>query len=105
MDIKDFVRETLQQIEEAIVEASNKSDNKLKYELDNYTSKGVHFNLAVTNTESSTSSSKKGGGIRIKVVQAEGNNEKEVASSAERISRIEFNIKSVDTSYQPQTSY
>lgn len=93
MDIKDFVFQTLKQIEEAVKEATTPD---MEYYLDTYSSKGVHFNLAVTNSSTSESGGKKAGGLQIKIVEAQLGKEKKQTATEESVSRIEFNIRSTD---------
>ncbi len=92
MDIKDFVLITLQQIETALIEASAASTQST-YLFDVTSSKGVHFNLAVTNAVTKESATGKKGGLQIKVVEAKLENDKKESTSSESVSRIEFNVK------------
>lgn len=91
MEISDFIAETLKQITEA---AKVASDKEQKFYLDTTTSKGVHFNLAVVNTETN---SKTGGGKAkakiFKIAIAEIGKSNNSTTISESISRVEFNIK------------
>ena len=97
MEIKEFVQNTLTQIVEGAKIASNE---EYKFDLDSITSKGVHFNLAVINSEKNEQVSKGGGGIGIKVVSAEYAKQNNNISGSEVISRIEFNIKHRDLKHE-----
>ncbi|HSX18194.1 MAG TPA: hypothetical protein VLE51_02485 [Candidatus Saccharimonadales bacterium] len=90
MEIKDFVSETLKQITEGAKVASSQ---KQFFFLDNNTSKGVHFNLAVANTETSTKANQgKANANLLKVVSVGGGKSNSSTISSESISRVEFNI-------------
>jgi hypothetical protein len=90
MDVKDFVAETLKQITEGTKAASTTDQ---RFYLDNYSSKGVHFNLAVANTETSTKGSGSKANVNLlKVVSAGGEKGQKSTVSSETVSRVEFNI-------------
>lgn len=91
MEIRDFVATTLKQISEG---AKAASDSQQRFHLDTTTSKGVHFNLALVNTETR---SKSGGGKAkanvLRIASAEIGKGSNSTAISESISRVEFNIK------------
>lgn len=93
MDIEEFVTNTLKQIIGGMKSASS---DEFRFDLDSSTSKGVHFNLAVINSEKEEKKSGGKGGLSIKVVSADYGKENIKTAGAETISRIEFNIKHRD---------
>jgi|SRR3989344_442579 len=91
MEIRDFVTQTLKQITEG---AKAASDNRQRFYLDTSTSKGVHFNLAVVNTEiKSKSAGGRAGANILQIARAEIGKGSNSSTSSESVSRIEFNIK------------
>lgn len=100
MNVEEFVKNTLQQI---VSGAKSASDDHFKFSLDSLTSKGVHFNLAVINTEKEEKGAKGKGGIGIKVVSAEYGKNSSTSASSETISRIEFNVIHRDLDQEAET--
>jgi len=101
MNIKDFVTAALTQISEGAEAASN---NNYKFYLDVDSSKGVHFDLAVINTEEKTG--ERGGkiGVNIKVVEAGIGSKGADSTTSESISHIQFNIKYRDLAFEREES-
>lgn len=92
MELKDFVSQTLKEVEEAISEASSRRVNE--YQINNGESGkgGISFSLAVTSNSSSENDTEKSGRVGIKVVEIENGKLKTNKESLESISRIDFTI-------------
>ncbi len=95
MEIKDFVKTTLLQLAEAVEESKKEIGKKVTLTNVPLRIKGsgdyglVDFDLAVEAKTSSTTG--KGGGIRISVVEARLGKDNEASSSS--ISRIKFTLE------------
>ncbi len=98
MEIKEFIVQSIRSIEAAIKETSN---SQIEYALDVNTSKGIHFNLAVTGSEAISKSSGKGIGAKLKVVDAGIGANETSSNRSEYISRIEFNIQNREVGHGP----
>lgn len=95
IELKDFVQKTLEDVVSAINEFNKKqSAQQDEFYLDNLTSKGVHFDLAVTVSSTSEKDGKAKFGI--KVIEIGGEVSK--AASSESTNRIQFNVQ-----YRPRT--
>lgn len=90
MLLKEFIKETLKQVTEAI----NESQGDKNFYLDNVTSKGVHFDLAVTysNAKKSDIEGKAGIGIEVIGLGTKLSAKVETDASKTTVNRIKFNI-------------
>jgi len=101
MDIKEFIEECLKQIVNGADSASN---DLYKFELDSDKGRGVHFDLAVINSESNSSKTGGKGGIAIKIVDASMNKENSKTHNSEVVSRIDFTINHRDLAKEKETA-
>jgi hypothetical protein len=88
MDIEEFVKNVLSQITNSV--NKNTSGEDIIYRVDY--NKGVDFDLAVTTVETRTEEKGVSGGIKIKVVGAEGSKGTKTQNSSEQTSRVQFNV-------------
>jgi hypothetical protein len=93
MEIKDFVTETLVQINEAMEETRKRTNKTHWISLGVKGGKGINFNLAVTNSEGKESSKAGKAGLSIKVVEAKLDGSSKITNASETVSRIEFTVK------------
>lgn len=92
MEIKEFISETLVQINEGIKSAKDKSGKRYYVSNGSTGVKGVSFSLAVTSSTSKSETKQKGGGAHIKVLEAKLQNENTDSRLLESLSRLEFNV-------------
>lgn len=88
MDIEEFVKDVLTQVTKSVND--NKSGGKTSYQVD--TTDGVSFDLAVTTAESESKNSSMSGGMKVKVIGAEGSKNKSTESTKEISSRVQFKV-------------
>ncbi|EKD94260.1 MAG: hypothetical protein ACD_26C00145G0003 [uncultured bacterium] len=89
IELKDFVQKTLEDVVSAIDEFNKKqSVQQDEFFLDNITSKGIHFDLAVTISSTSEKDGKARFGIKVLEIGGEASK----AASSESTNRIKFNI-------------
>lgn len=88
MDIEEFVKEVLAQITRAV--NKNDSGGEIIYRVDY--NKGVDFDLAVTTGQTYSEEKGLSGGLKIKVVGAEGSKGNKTQSTHEQTSRVSFNV-------------
>lgn len=93
MEIKDFISETLVQIDQAMKEAKERTERDHHVSQGVKGGQGVSFSLAVTNADTKESSKSGKGGLSIKVIEASLGGSANVKSASETVSRIEFTIK------------
>ena len=88
MDIEEFVQDVLAQVTRAVND--NKSGGKTTYHVD--TKDGVAFDLAVTTAEKTSKEKGVSGGMKVKVVGAQGNKSTTEETSVEHSSRVKFKV-------------
>ncbi len=90
MDLKDFVSNTIKEIEEGIDSATDESESN-KYKL----SAPVMFNLAITSNSTDTSAGGKGVKVKLYVVEANLGKDDGSVSSSEYVQRVQFEVGAV----------
>jgi hypothetical protein len=93
MEIKDFVSETLIQINEAMKDTKQKTGVSHSVSRGVKGGQGVSFSLAVTNSDNKESSKGGKAGLSIKVLEAKLDSSGKSNSSSETVSRIEFTVR------------
>jgi len=93
MEIKDFVSETLVQIDDAMQAAQERTGKTHHLSHGVKGGQGVFFSLAVTNSDRKESSTGGKAGVGIKVLEAKIDATGKTAASSETVSRIEFTIQ------------
>lgn len=88
MDIEEFVKDVLGQVTRAVND--NKSGGKTSYNVN--TTDGVSFDLAVTTASTETKSKGVSGGMKVKVIGAEGMKSSTKESKKELSSRVQFKV-------------
>jgi len=88
MDIEEFVKDVLGQITRSVVD--NTSGGKTTYLVDS--ADGVSFDLAVTTASKESRKGELSGGLKVKVVGAEGSKSKTTEESKEQTSRVKFKV-------------
>lgn len=87
MDIEEFVKDVLSQVTRSVND--NTSGGRTKYYVD---SGGVSFDLAVTTASKESKTQGISGGMKVKVIGAEGNKAKSTEETKEQSSRVQFKV-------------
>lgn len=88
MDIEEFVKDVLGQITRSVND--NKSGGNTSYSV--AMTDGVSFDLAVTTASKDTNSKGVSGGLKVKVVGAEGQKSEVTENMTEHSSRVKFKV-------------
>lgn len=92
MELKDFIATTLKEIYAGIDEAKGTTQKHFQIWPTTQRDGGIKFDLAVTSSSTTESTSTKGGGLKVKVISAEIEKGKSASYSAETTSRIVFSV-------------
>ena len=87
MDIEEFVKDVLHQVTRSVND--NVSGGKTTYSVD---SNGISFDLAVMTTSTKSDKGELSGGLRVKVIGAEGSRSKTNEETKEQSSRVKFKV-------------
>jgi len=87
MDIEEFIKDVLGQVTRSVND--NTSGGKTKYYVD---SSGVSFDLAVITASKESKERGISGGMKVKVIGAEGNKAKSNEETKEQSSRVQFKV-------------
>lgn len=88
MDVEEFVKDVLAQITRAV--NKNDSGGDIIYRV-NYDT-GVDFDLAVTTATTQSQDKGVSGGLKVKVIGAEGSKNSHIQDHHEQSSRVKFNV-------------
>jgi hypothetical protein len=91
MDVEEFVAKVLQELENGLKSATDKSQSK-KFEFD----KSVKFDLAVTSTVNKEASGGTKAGIGIKVVSFDVGGKGAISTGQEVVQRIQFAVYAIN---------
>ncbi|OYX41545.1 hypothetical protein B7Y94_04910 [Candidatus Saccharibacteria bacterium 32-49-12] len=88
MDIEEFVKDVLGQVTRSVND--NKSGGKTKYHVS--TADGISFDLAVATSSTTTKTKGITGGMKVKVIGAEGSKSEDTQDKHEQSSRVKFKV-------------
>lgn len=88
MELKEFIKKTLEEIDSAIEEASVSGH----VTVNNNSANGISFDIGVVVAETNTVSGDVQAGLDLKVVKLGGTGEQQNSVSAEHVNRVKFNL-------------